>query len=132
MKLAFVAAVALAVVVPAALEATPITIYFTGTPTLTKGVFASEMAVIVYGSFTYDSDAVDSRIGLNRDKFESTFFPPGRFGPFVPSRDPGSHAARKRPYRAIRVERPIPIPFRSFRVLGSKLRVFTVRMIAKH
>lgn len=67
-------ALAFAVIVPAALEATPITITFTGTPTLKKGVFGSETAVIVFGSFTYDSDAVDSKKGPKEDKFVSNLF----------------------------------------------------------
>ena len=67
-------ALAFAVTVPAALEATPITITFTGTPTLKKGVFGSETADIVFGSFTYDSDAVDSKKGPKEDNFVSNLF----------------------------------------------------------
>ena len=67
-------ALAFAVIVPAALEATPMTITFTGTPTLKKGVFGPETAEIAFGSFTYDSDAVDSRKGPKRDKFVSNLF----------------------------------------------------------
>ena len=67
-------AFALAVVVPATIEALPITIEFTATATSKKGVFASETADMVFGSFTYNSDAEDIKKGPKQDKFESNLY----------------------------------------------------------